>query len=150
MKQFAKRAILTLALFVLGACASVFDPDSRASHDIAFGTIAPGSLKSIPDWTMDLVKSCYAEGLRLDPDQEGTIVFVIRPPEQTGRVESRILDSSGLSTDLVECIRSSFESIVHYVGSGRMQQPVSYTLFLSRSVSQVCAPPTLRAVESIG
>lgn len=30
-----------------------------------------------------------------------------------------------------------------------MQQPVSDTLFLSRAVSQVCVPPTLRAVESI-
>ena len=149
MKQFAKHAILTLALFGLGACASFFDPDSRATHDVALGRIAPGSIKSIPDWTMGHVRSCYAEGLRLNPDQEGTIVFVIRPPEQTGRVESRILDSSGLSTDLVECIRSSFGNIAYYADSGRMQQPVSDTLFLSRSVSQVCAPPTLRAVESI-
>lgn len=149
MNRIARRAILVLASLGLGACASVFNPDFIATHEIAFGTIAPGSVESIPNWTMNSVRNCYAEGLRIDPDQEGTIVFEVRPPEQTGPVESRILDSSGLSTDLVECIRSSFGSIYHYVGAGRMQPPVSDTLFLSRSVSRVCAPPTLIAIKSI-
>ena len=147
--RLAERVLLVLVLLGPGACASVFDPDSRATHDIAVGTIAPGSIDSIPDWTMDLVRSCYAEGLRLDPDQEGTIVFEVRPREHAAPVESRVLDSSGLSADLVECIRSSFGNIAYYVGSGIIQQPVSGTLFLSRSISQACAPPTLKAVESI-
>ncbi len=131
MKRLAKRAILALALLGPGACASAFNPDSGATQDIALGTIAPGSIESIPDWTMDRVRNCYAEGLRLDPDQEGTIVFEVRPPERNGPVEARILDSTGLSADLVECIRSSFGNIAHYVESGRMQQPVTGTLFLS-------------------
>ena len=148
MKRIAKHATLVLVLLGPGACA-VIDPDPREIHSIAFGTITPGSVESIPDWTMDLVRSCYAEGLRLDPNQEGSIAFEIHPPEQAGPVESRILDSSGLGTDLVECIRSSFGNIAHYVSGGRRQQPVSETLYLSRSVSRVCAPPTLKTVEDL-
>ena len=149
IQQFLKIAISSLALIGFGACASVFNLGSRATQDIALGTVTPGSFESIPDWTMDLVRSCYAESLRLIPDQEGIIVFAVHPPVRTGRVESQILDSSSLDEDLVECIRLSFGAIHHYVGSGRMQHPVSDTLFLNRAISQVCEPPTPRIIESI-
>lgn len=124
MKRPARCLIFAPALLGLGACASVLDPDSRATHVVALGTVVPRSIESIPDWTMARVRSCYAEALRTNPDQQGTIVFEVRPPDRTGPVESLILDSSGLSADLVECIRSSFGAIAYY---GRRRLPVSDT-----------------------
>ena len=148
MLRLVRSALLAAIVLWLGACASL-GLTSEADRDISLGTITPGSVEGIPDWTMDNVRSCYAEGLRLDPDQQGELVFAVRPPEQTGPVEALILASSGLSTDLVECIRSSFGTIHHYVGSGRTQQAVSDTLRLTRVVTQACEPPTARAVERV-
>ena len=148
MQRFVSLAVLASVALWLGACVPL-GLTSKSSHDIALGTVSPGSVEAIPDWTMDNVRSCYAEGLRLNPDQQGELVFAVRPPEQTGPVEARVLASSGLSADLVDCVRASFGTIHHYVGSGRAQQSVSDTLRLTRTLSQACEPPTARAVERV-
>ena len=148
MERLVRFALLAAAVLWLGACASL-GLTSKADRDISLGTVMPSSVEGIPDWTMDNVRSCYAEGLRLNPDQQGELVFAVRPPEQSGPVEARVLASSGLSANLVECVRASFGTIHHYVGFGRAQQAVSDTLRLTRAVTQACEPPTARAVERV-
>lgn len=149
MGSVTTTALLVLGVALMNASCTHLKAKSESSFDVGFGTIAPSGIESIPDWTMDLVRSCYAEGLRTDLNQEGEIRFTVIPPETTGPVEATVVSANGLSAELVECIRSSFGTIHHYVDSGRRQLAVSETLSLTRRVEQVCEPPSTKVIKRI-